>query len=67
MIINNISTIIGKRRYTVAETARIANLKYETVQKLYLDKTKRIDIKTMDRLCFALECTPNDLFKYIED
>ncbi len=67
MIENNISTLIGKRRMTVAETARLAKLKYTTVQNLYNDKTKGIDFKTMNGLCFALDCTPGDLFTYIPD
>lgn len=67
MIENNISTLIGKRRMTVAETARLAKLKYTTVQNLYNDKTKGIDFITMDKLCFALDCTPGDLFTYIPD
>ena len=67
MIENTISTLIGKRRMTVAETAKLAKLKYTTVQNLYLDKTRRIDFNTMNGLCFALDCTPNDLFRYIPD
>ena len=37
MIINNVSTIIGKRKTTVAEVAKAINVKYDTIQKLYKD------------------------------
>ncbi len=67
MIENNISLLIGKRRTNVAEVARIAKLKYSTVNNLYLDKTKGIEFETMNKLCFALDCTPGDLFTYIPD
>lgn len=64
MIKNNISTIIGMKRLSVSETARIAGLAYNTVDSLYRDETKSIKFETMDRLCYALECTPAELFKY---
>ena len=67
MIKNNISTIMGYRRLQIADVAKIAHLKYTTVANLYYDKTKGIDFETMNKLCFALECTPNDLFRYIPD
>lgn len=67
MIINNVSTIIGKRKMTVAETAKLAKVKYDTVQKLYKDESKSIKFETLNKLCFALDCTPNDLLRYIPD
>ncbi len=67
MIKNNVSTIIGSRRMSVAETARLAKLKYNTVDDLYNDKTKGVKFETLNKLCWALDCTPNDLFPYIPD
>lgn len=66
MIINNVSIMIGKRKYTIAEVARIAGVDYNTVSNLYYDKTKSIGFETLDKLCYALECTPNDLLTYVE-
>ena len=67
MITNNVSTIIGKRKTNISETAKIAKVDYNTVYNLYYDKTKGIEFETMNKLCFALECTPGDLFTYIPD
>ena len=67
MIKNNVSTIIGKRKTNISETAKIAKVDYNTVYNLYYDKTKGIEFETMNKLCFALECTPGDLFTYIPD
>ncbi len=67
MLKNNISTIIGKRKMNIAETAKIAGLGYNTVYNLYYDKTSGIDFATIDKLCLALDCTPNDLLLYIEN
>lgn len=67
MIKNRVSIVIGERRMTVAETAKLAGLNYNTVYNLFHDITKGIDFETLDKLCFALNCTPNDLFRYIPD
>lgn len=67
MIKNNVSMLIGMRKMSISETARLAGVAYNTVYKLYHDETKGIDFATLNSLCYALECTPNDLFKYIPD
>lgn len=67
MIKNNVSSLIGMRKMTVAETARLAGVAYNTIYKLYHDETTGIEFTTLNRLCYALNCTPNDLFKYIPD
>lgn len=66
MIENRLSVVMGKRRLSVAEVARLGKLSYNTVDNLYNDITKGIDFKTLDKLCFVLQCNPNDLFKYTE-
>lgn len=67
MIKNMLSVVMGYRRIQVAELARIAKLKYDTVDRIYRNETKGIDFETLNKLCFALECTPNDIFKYVPD
>ncbi len=67
MIHNNLSTIMGAKRLSIAEVARTADIRYETLHKIYHDKTKSIDFRILDKLCWALECTPNDIFTYIPD
>ena len=67
MIHNNLSTLMGAKRISIAEVSRIAGVRYETVHKLYHDKNKGIEFATLDKLCWALECTPNDILMYIPD
>ena len=67
MIKNNLSTIMGSKRIRIAEVARISGLGYDIVFNIYHDKSKGIDFKTLDKLCWALECTPNDIFPYTPD
>ncbi len=58
---------MGSKRVRIAEIARITGLTNDTISKIYNDKTKGIDFKTLDKLCWALECTPNDIFPYTPD
>ena len=67
MIINNVSVLIGKRKLSVAETAKIAGVDYNTIDNLYHDKTSGVKFETLNKLCYALDCTVNDLFTYEPD
>ena len=67
MIKNMVSTLMGYRRMKISELARLTGLKYNTVYAIYHDKTKGIDFETLNKLCYALDCNPNDIFKYIPD
>jgi len=67
MIRNNISTIIGLRRLNISEVAKQTGLSYNTIYNLYYDKTSGVDFATLNKLCFTLDCTVNDLLKYIPD
>lgn len=67
MIRNKVSTVIGSRRLTIADTARLAGTGYNTIERLYKGTTKRIDMDTLDKLCLVLECQVSDLFEYVPD
>ncbi len=51
----------------MAETARIAGLNHITVFRIYHDKTKTIELETINKLCYALDCRIQDIFEYIPD
>ncbi len=67
MIINRVSIVIGERRMTISETAKLAGIGYSTMDNIYRNNTKGIDFETLNRLCFALDCKPGELFDYIPD
>ena len=58
---------MGAKRIRIAEIARITGLSNDTISNLYHDKNKGIEFETLDKLCWALECTPNDIFTYIPE
>lgn len=67
MIKNRVSIIMGERKMKIAEVAKITNLSYNAVSNIYYNKTSNIDFETLDKLCYALECDTNDIFKYIKE
>jgi len=66
MIKNKLSTLMGEKRISIAEVARMTNISYNAVYNIYHNKTASIDFGTLDKLCWALECKIGDLFEYIE-
>lgn len=55
---------MGSKRINIAELCRMSNLSYDTVFKLFHAKSKGIEFQTLNKLCWALECTPNDISPY---
>ena len=67
MIKNKLSMMMGIRRTNMAEVARIAGLSHATVFRLYHEKTSTIELETINKLCYALDCRIQDIFEYIPD
>ncbi|CCY62566.1 predicted protein [Clostridium sp. CAG:967] len=67
MIKNRLSTVMGNKRMKPQEIVTLTGISRKTIYNIYNDKTKGIEFDTLDKLCFALDCTPNDLFRYIPD
>lgn len=65
MIQNHVSTLLGKRRASVASMARDSSLAYSVCWKLYADKAPQVSFNTLSKLCRYFGCQPGDLFTYI--
>lgn len=67
MIKNRLSTIMGYKRIKPHEIVTLTGISRKILYNIYNDKTKGIEFETLNKLCFALDCTPNDLFRYEPD
>ncbi|MGN0015596.1 MAG: helix-turn-helix domain-containing protein [Candidatus Gastranaerophilaceae bacterium] len=67
MIENRFAILLAERKLDKTDIVRITGLDNHTINKIYKNQTNRITFNTLNKLCFALECTPNDIFKYIPD
>lgn len=67
MIKNKLSIMMGVRKMNMAELARLARLSHVAVFRIYHNKTKTIELETINKLCYALDCKIQDIFEYIPD
>ena len=64
MIKNNLSKLLGERKIKIAELSRIIGYDYAAVSRFYHDKFEYLNIDMIDKICWALEITPGELFEY---
>ena len=67
MIKNRLSIIMGEKRMRISEVAKLTGVAYSAIHSIYYDKTKGIEFQTLDKLCTALNCNTQELFRYIPD
>ena len=65
VLVNRLSRLLGDRRMAVQDLARGTGLSYGAVLDLYHDRSTRIDIATLDKICTFLSVTPNDVFEWV--
>jgi len=64
-VVCNLSTLMGKKRYTIEDVHRLTGLSRSTVSNLYNDRATRIDYMTIDKLCQLFGCGIEDLLSYM--
>ena len=67
MIQSNLSEMLGRKRMKMSELSQRAGLNKNTVLNLYHDRSTRIEFEVLNKICNALECTPNDILGYSPD
>jgi putative transcriptional regulator len=67
MIESNLSTLMGSKRLKVIDVAREIEVNRSSIDKLYNNQAKRIDLEILDKLCNLLDCTPNDILNYTKE
>jgi putative transcriptional regulator len=61
----HLSKILGERRISQRELARMSGLSNFTINKFYNERWQGIDQYTLVKLCKALSIQVGDLFEYI--
>ena len=62
MIQLNIQHLLDSKKRTRYWLVKAMESNYETVNRLCDNYTVALRLETIEKLCKALECTPNDLF-----
>lgn len=53
---SNLSTLMGKHRYTIQNVHEKIGLSRNTISNLYNNRATRIDYTTIEKLCQLFEC-----------
>jgi Predicted transcriptional regulator len=67
MIVLRLSRILGEKKLSMADLARMTGINNNGVSDLYHERTFSIRFDTLDRMCKALDCSVADLLEYIPD
>ncbi len=62
----NLSTLMGKKRYTIQDVHDKTRLARTTISNLYHDKATRIDYETIEKLCELFNCEIKELLEFRE-
>lgn len=63
MVHVRIKELLEERGRTKYWLNKVTDIDYKNLSKLMEDSTSSIHFETMEKLCVALECTPNELFE----
>ncbi|RXZ77226.1 XRE family transcriptional regulator [Paenibacillaceae bacterium] len=67
MIVNRLSEIMGRKRLSRRDVVRGTGLAINTVGGLYNGTAKRVDLETLDKLCFFLGVTVGEILEHSEE
>jgi len=67
MIENRVAIYMAIKRLDKREIVKMTGINRHTLHNICKCKTKGIEFETLNKLCWALECTPNDLLRYVPD
>lgn len=67
MIKNMLAEYMLEKDIEKRDITKLTKMDRHVLNRIYKKKTKSITFDNLNKLCFALDCTPNDLFRYVPD
>ncbi len=59
-----LAVLLAENKMNVADLHRITGIRYNTLNDYNNEMALSIKFEHIDKICYALDCTPDDLFKY---
>lgn len=56
--------VLDKNQITRNALAEATNIRYGIIDNYYKNKVSRIDLYTISKICYVLECEVEDILKY---
>lgn len=63
----NLKSYMDRKNITRNSLARAVNTRFEVINKWYSGHVEKIDADILARICFVLDCKPEDIIKYVLD
>ena len=57
--------VMDARGITRNQLAKLIDARFEVVGKWYKGEVEKMDLDILARICYALDCTTEDLIKYV--
>lgn len=57
--------VMNSRDISRNALARAVNTRFEVIDKWYQGHVEKIDADILARICYVLECTPEDIIRYV--
>ena len=67
MILIRIDVMLAKRKMSVTELSERVGITMANISILKNGKAKAIKLDTMDKICRALDCQPDDILEWVPD
>lgn len=67
MVKNHLSRLLGERRWSQAQLARVTGIRASTINDIFNEFAERISLDHLSRICEALDCDISDILEYIPD
>lgn len=61
----NTKEVMERRGISRNVLARAVNTRFEVIDKWYQGHIEKIDADILARICFVLECAPEDIIRYV--
>jgi len=67
MIKNRVAITMAEKNIEKRDITKLTKIDRHILNKIVRGEINSISLKNMNVLCYALNCTPNELFEYIPD
>ncbi|MBQ5319885.1 MAG: helix-turn-helix transcriptional regulator [Oscillospiraceae bacterium] len=55
---------MSARNITRNYLAKAANTRFEVINKWYSNEVEKLDLDVLARICYVLDCSPDEIIKY---
>lgn len=63
----HLKEIMDSRQISRNALARAIDTRFEVIDKWYKGNVEKVDVDILARICFVLQCGPQDIIRYVRD